>query len=152
MFTTLVSRDASLRAERSRTRSAQRLASRLTTERRTTLEPSMKVLGADFELANAIESDGAHRGDVSRAAQLLLRQIDGLPRREWWGGSDIEWGRRFLPSNGSSAYIDSDHLEINLPEHTRAEDHPAIVFAGLRLAREAQLAATAKLDADASIN
>jgi proteasome accessory factor A len=109
------------------------------------------LLGADFELANAIESDSACRGDVSRAARLLLREIEGLPRRDYWGGSEIEWGRRFLPSNGSSAYIDSDHLEINLPEHTRAEEHAAIVFAGLRLAREAQLAASSKLD-EGSIN
>jgi proteasome accessory factor A len=108
------------------------------------------VLGADFELANAIESD-SRRGNVERAARLLLREIEGLPRRDYWGGSELEWGRRFLPANGSSAYIDSDHLEINLPEHRRAEDHPAIVFAGLRLAREAQLAASAKLD-DGRIN
>jgi proteasome accessory factor A len=115
------------------------------------METCVKVLGADFELANAIESDSMRRGDVFRAARLLLREIDGLPRRDYWGGSEIEWGRRFLPTNGSSAYIDSDHLEINLPEHTRAEDHPAIVFAGLRTARDAQLAATAKLD-DGRIN
>src|SRR6185369_1468477 len=121
-------------------------------ERRHIMEPCLKVLGADFELANAIESPSARCGDVGRAARLLLHEIDGLPRRDWWGGTAIEWGRRFLPTNGSSAYIDSDHLEINLPEHTRAEDHAAIVFAGLRLAREAQLAATAKLDSDESIN
>lgn len=115
------------------------------------MEPCLKVLGSDFELANAIEAPSCRGGDVGRAARLLLGEIDGLPRREWWGGTAIEWGRRFLPSNGSSAYIDSDHLEINLPEHTRAEDHPAIVFAGLRLAREAQLAAGAHLG-DGRIN
>ena len=31
-----------------------------------------------------------------------------------------------LPSNGGSAYIDSDHLEINTPEQSSAADHPAI--------------------------
>ena len=53
------------------------------------------------ELANAIESDSMRRGDVFRAARLLLREIEGLPRRDYWGGSEIEWGRRFLPTNGS---------------------------------------------------
>lgn len=115
------------------------------------MEPCVKVLGSDFELANFIESETCNRGEVGRAAKLLLRKIHGLPRRDWWGGSEIEWGRRFLPSNGSSAYIDSDHLEINLPEHTRAADHPAIVFAGLKLAREAQLAANTDLE-DGRIN
>src|SRR5262249_53545255 len=72
-------------------------------------------------------------------------EISGYPRRDYWGGTTLEWGRRFLASNGGSAYIDSDHLEINLPEHTRAADHAAHVFAGLRLAREAQVAAQARL-------
>lgn len=109
------------------------------------MEPCVKVLGADFELSNAIEGEDYYRGDVSRAARRLLDEIEGLPKRSYWGGTDIEWGRRFLPANGSSAYIDSDHLEINLPEHTRAADHTAHVYAGLRLAREAQVAAASKL-------
>jgi proteasome accessory factor A len=110
------------------------------------VKPCKKVLGADFELSNAIESAHSRRGQVSRAARLLLDEIDGYPRRDWWGGTSIEWGRRFLASNGGSAYIDSDHLEINLPEHTRAADHAAQVHAGLRLAHEAQVAAQNKLD------
>src|SRR5215213_1011618 len=106
-----------------------------------------KVLGGDFELANALESRASTQSQsVYEASRRLLDEIDGYPRSRFWGGTAIEWGRRFLAGNGGSAYIDSDHLEINLPEHRRAEDHPAIVFAGLRLAREAQLAASAKLD------
>src|SRR6516225_3004517 len=116
------------------------------------MNPCVKVLGADFELANAIQSERGYGGDVSRAARLLLSEIDGHPRREYWGGTHLEWGRRYLASNGGSAYIDSDHLEINLPEHTRAEDHAAHVFAGLRLAREAQVAATTRLDDGSRLN
>ena len=62
-----------------------------------------------------------------------------------WGGTTIEWGRRFLPGNGGSAYIDSDHLEINLPEHARAADHALHVHAGFRIAQRARLAALDKL-------
>lgn len=116
------------------------------------MEPCVKVIGADFELSNALESPGSGWGHVSRAAQLLLDEIPGYPRRSHSYGTGIEWGRRFLQTNGGSAYIDSDHLEINLPEHTRAADHAAMVHAGLRLAREAQRAASAKLPAGGRIN
>jgi proteasome accessory factor A len=116
------------------------------------LEPCTKVLGADFELSNALEVGDSENGRVSRAAKRLLEQIDGYPKREYWGGTEIEWGRRFLSSSGASAYIDSDHLEINLPEHTRAADHPVIVFAGLRIAQKAQVAASAKLPQGGRIN
>ncbi len=116
------------------------------------MEPCIKVLGADFELANAIESEHHRRGDVEMAARRLLQEIPGYPQREIWGGTSLEWGRRFLASTGGSAYIDSDHLELNLPEHTRAADHPALVHASLRLAREAQVAATARLGDGERIN
>ena len=112
-----------------------------------------KVLGGDFELANALESRAATMSqNVYEASRRLLDEIDGFPKTRFWGGTAIEWGRRFLAGNGGSAYIDSDHLEINLPEHTRAEDHAAHVFAGLRLAREAQVAATARLDDGSRLN
>ncbi len=107
--------------------------------------PCKKVLGCDFELANALEDANSYDGNVQEAAKLLLAEIHGSPRERGWGGSFIEWGRRFLPGNGGSAYIDSDHLEINLPEHTRAADHAAVLHAGLRIARQAQVAAQAKL-------
>jgi proteasome accessory factor A len=109
------------------------------------MERCVKVIGADFELSNALELSHSRKGNVARAARRLLEEIPGFPQRDCWGGSAIEWGRRFLASSGGSAYIDSDHLEINLPEHTRAEDHAAVVYAGLRVAREAQVAATARL-------
>jgi proteasome accessory factor A len=109
------------------------------------MEPCKKVIGCDFELANSLERTGRGDGDVGEAAKLLLDEIAGYPRQRGWGGSFLEWGRRFLEGNGGSAYIDSDHLEINLPEHTRAADHAAVLHAGLRIARAAQVAAQQKL-------
>jgi Pup amidohydrolase len=109
------------------------------------MEPCKKVLGCDFELANSLERNGRTDANVSEAAKLLLDEISGYPRDRGWGGSFLEWGRRFLEGNGGSAYIDSDHLEINLPEHTRAADHAAVLHAGLSIARTAQVAAQAKL-------
>jgi proteasome accessory factor A len=104
------------------------------------MTPCKKIIGCDFELANSLD-----RGDAGEAAKLLLDEIAGYPRQRGWGGSHLEWGRRFLEGNGGSAYIDSDHLEINLPEHARAADHAAVLHAGLRIARTAQAAAQSKL-------
>jgi proteasome accessory factor A len=109
------------------------------------METCVKLLGADFELANAIETKGPYGTNPYDAARRLLAEIPGYPQGSVWGGTMIEWGRRFLSGNGGSAYIDSDHLEINLPEHTHAADHAAQVHAGLRIARRAQEAAAAKL-------
>ncbi|HZY88830.1 MAG TPA: proteasome accessory factor PafA2 family protein [Gemmataceae bacterium] len=114
--------------------------------------PCLKVLGADFELANAMEGAGPPGQAAWEAARRLLEEIPGYPRAPRWGGTAIEWGRRFLAGNGGSAYIDSDHLEINLPEHTRAADHAAHVHAGFAIARRAQEAATAKLPRGGRIN
>src|SRR6478735_276234 len=109
------------------------------------MEPCVKVIGADFELANAIETDGRYGRNVADAARLLLAEISGYPRTTYWAGTTIEWGRRFLAGNGGSAYIDSDHLEINLPEHLSAADHAAHIHAGLSIARKAREAASAEL-------
>lgn len=107
-----------------------------------------KVLGGDFELANALETRSATIGQsVYEASRRLLDEIDGYPRNRMWGGTSIEWGRRFLAGNGGSAYIDSDHLEINLPEHRRAADHGLHTLAGFRIAQRARLAAEEKLPA-----
>jgi Pup amidohydrolase len=127
-------------------------AAGLLLERRFFVEPCVKVLGADFELANALDLPHSKKGSAGKAARRLLDEIRGYPRRANWGDTPLEWGRRFLPSCGASAYIDSDHLEINLPEHTRAEDHPALVHAGLRIAREAQVAASRKLEGGGRVN
>jgi proteasome accessory factor A len=109
-----------------------------------------KVLGGDFELANALETRATtFNQSVYEASRRLLDEIDGYPRSRFWGGSTIEWGRRFLAGNGGSAYIDSDHLEINLPEHRRAADHALHVLAGFRIAQRARAAAEEKLPARA---
>jgi proteasome accessory factor A len=106
------------------------------------------VLGADYELANALEGRTYQAQSVREASQRLLDEISGYPRTHLWGGTSIEWGRRFLTGNGGSAYIDSDHLEINLPEHTRAADHAAHVHAGFRIAQRAHQAASRKLGSE----
>jgi hypothetical protein len=105
------------------------------------METCIKLLGADYELANAIEEDGEAGYSAWEAATRLLDEIEGYPKSTYYGGTAIEWGRRFLSGNGGSAYIDSDHLEINLPEHTRASDHALHVHAGYRIAQRARDAA-----------
>lgn len=62
-----------------------------------------------------------------------------------------DWGRKFLPGNGGSSYIDLDHLEICLPEVRSARDHVAAWHAMLRIARGALAAANDKLPAGRSI-
>jgi len=109
-----------------------------------------KVLGLDFELGNAII--GRQPDTARRAASSLLAKINGYPR-ENRGGTTIEFGRRFLDTSGSSWYIDSDHLEGNLPEHTSALDHPAVLYgAGFGQALQALRAAQAGLPAGARLN
>jgi proteasome accessory factor A len=105
-----------------------------------------KIIGCDFELWNAIlgRDRSFSFSGPSAAADRLLAEIRGFPVRPDWGTS-IECQRRFLSSNGGSAYIDSDHLEINTPEHACAADHPAVHFAGLRLAARAAAAASSHL-------
>jgi proteasome accessory factor A len=90
-----------------------------------------KTIGTDFEVWNALVEQGHQSADLRGVATRLLAEFDGYPLRPRWGTA-IESLRRFLPSNGGSAYIDSDHLEINTPEHSRAADHPAIHLAALR--------------------
>jgi proteasome accessory factor A len=116
------------------------------------MEPCVKILGADYELANALEANSSFGHNVWEASRRLLDEIDGFPKARAWGGSAVEWGRRFLAGNGGSAYIDSDHLEINLPEHAAAADHAAHVHAGFRLAARARQAASAKLPAGGRLN
>src|SRR5262245_29333696 len=116
------------------------------------MEPCIKVLGADFELANAVEGDGPPEQNAWEVARRLLEEVRGYPRLGGWGGTPIEWRRRFLAGNGGSAYIDSDHLEINLPEHVRAADHAAHVHAGFRIAQLARAAAMARQPGGGRIN
>jgi Pup amidohydrolase len=103
-----------------------------------------KTIGLDFELWNALVDPGRYPSDLRRAANRLLSEFDGYPLRPNWGSS-IESLRRFLPSSGGSAYIDSDHLEINTPEHASAADHPAIHLAALRQVSRAAAEANRKM-------
>ena len=62
------------------------------------------------------------------------------PEPDW----RLDWGRRFLPANGGSIYIDLDHLELAAPEVRSARDHVAACHAMLRIARFALHAANAR--------
>jgi proteasome accessory factor A len=109
-----------------------------------------KVLGADFELANSFI--GSTPRTPFQAARSLLAEIRGFPRGNR-GGTPIEFGRRFLGSCGSSWYIDSDHLEGNLPEHISALDHPNVLHgAGFEQARGALRAAERQLPVGTRLN
>jgi hypothetical protein len=109
-----------------------------------------KVLGADFELANSFI--GNVTGSARHAANCLLANISGFPR-DSPGGTSIEFGRRFLPACGGSWYIDSDHLEGNLPEHARALDHAHVLLgAGFARARQALRAAEKRLPSGTRLN
>src|SRR5436309_12288385 len=80
-----------------------------------------KVLGSDVELGNFVFGLEREEGTGAMASRALLREIEGLP---WLAptasGSFIDpahpsespkvdpqdWGRKYLPANGSSCYID----------------------------------------------
>ena len=64
------------------------------------MQPSIKLIGSDFELANAIEVPGRPDGAVAAAAKLLLAEIDGYPLGRSGGGTAREWGRRWFSSGG----------------------------------------------------
>jgi hypothetical protein len=116
-----------------------------------------KLVGADFELGNFILGVERSGGTGSEAARLLLAEIEGVPalgaqgrgRQTWlrgpYGYDAQDSGRKFLASNGGCAYIDLDHLELCIPEVRSAFDHAAASAAMLRIAREAQRRANARL-------
>jgi hypothetical protein len=54
-----------------------------------------------------------------------------------YGYGSQDWGRKFLPSNGSCVYIDLGHLEVCLPECLSALDSIAAWHAMLRIVRDA---------------
>jgi proteasome accessory factor A len=116
-----------------------------------------KILGADCELANFVLGLDfeVSTGTGSVASRALLREISGLPVREEPGVHDrngqsvrgferMDWGRRFL-RNGGCAYIDSDHLEICIPEVRSAADFVAAWHGMLQIAAGARMRANRKL-------
>ncbi len=103
-----------------------------------------KVLGADVELGNYLRGVEATGGTGPEAARRLLSEIRGVPSRGAHGCDEderpvnpLDRDRRFLPANAGCAYIDSDHLEIALPETLSAFDHVAYWRAMLLVARRA---------------
>jgi proteasome accessory factor A len=57
----------------------------------------------------------------------------------------LEWGRKFLPSNAGSIYVDMSHLELVNPEVLSAHDYVAAWHAMLIIAREALDRANARM-------
>jgi proteasome accessory factor A len=131
-----------------------------------------KIIGADIELGNFLLGPRASDPTGPLASRLLLAEFDGVPSHGtaggWLskpGGDRIaspraavhpsrriapgvharDWGRKFLPTNGGCVYIDSDHLEMALPECRDAWTHVAQFHAMLRLVQGAQRAAGARL-------
>lgn len=116
-----------------------------------------KLIGGDIELGNFLlgTTERARTSDF-KASRLLLREVNGLPRRDdegsssrsrWRGRWDDrgdgdyysqDWGRKYLPANGGCIYIDLNHLELATPEVVSARDHQAVWMAMLRIARRAQ--------------
>lgn len=126
-----------------------------------------KLCGADIELGNFIAGTDRAGGTGHEASQALLAEIKGLPIRQssyldnWWSSASAaprtnvtnlagacatatDWSynpqdvsRRFLASNGSSAYIDLNHVESAQFETISAFDHLAGWHAQLRIIRSA---------------
>src|SRR5262245_40984526 len=107
--------------------------------RRKRIQQVPKLLGADVELGNSILGVSDRDGSGHAAARLLLAQVHGCPAAPTWSGAadSQDWGRRYLPANGGSIYIDLDHLEICTPEVRGAHEHVAAWHAMLRIARQA---------------
>ncbi len=104
-----------------------------------------KILGADVELGNFIVGrESGEWGTGPQAAEALLEEISGISNRRL-AYHPQDWGRRYLPDNGSCAYIDLGHLERCLPETRSAFDFLACWQAMLRIARRARDSANDKL-------
>ncbi|MGE3840281.1 MAG: proteasome accessory factor PafA2 family protein [Vicinamibacterales bacterium] len=130
-----------------------------------------KIVGADVELGNFLLGPTNIFTTGAIASRLLLDEFDGVPdqrsmsgrasepvayvgdwgngsARSTWGGhvhSTRDWGRKYLPTTGGCAYIDSNHLELALCECRDAWSHVASFHAMLGLAQRAQRKAGAKL-------
>jgi hypothetical protein len=131
-----------------------------------------KLIGGDVELCNFIlgENEPAVMSD-HEASKLLLREVDGLPRRlssnydnspnglsslfsggyefddnySYVSSTSQDYGRKYLCSNGGCIYIDLNHLELATPEVLSARDYQAVWAAMLRIARQAQIDANENL-------
>jgi Pup amidohydrolase len=96
-----------------------------------------KIVGADIELSNFILGTAARNGTGDLASRLLLDEISGIDSGVGAAAQAADWGRKYLPASGACVYIDSEHLEIALPETFSAFDYVAHWRAMLRLVRDA---------------
>ena len=128
--------------------------------------------GGDIELGNFIQGGRYVSDTCTAAARAILNEVDGfscdngsLERvdRSDDGGHDAtrsttgsttadsfdpqDWYRKFLAANGGCIYIDLGHAEVCLPEVTSARAFVAYWHAMLQIARQAQVAANARLPA-----
>ncbi len=116
--------------------------------------------GADIELANYIVGvDNRGRSTGDEASRLLLAEVPGVlaisrddkdhdkdrPEGKRSSHDFGAHGRKFLPCNGGSAYIDLDHFELCLPEVIGVRDHLAAYHAMLRIGRRALVRANRRL-------
>lgn len=74
-----------------------------------------------------------------RYGTTLLGASEAVPLMAPVGDAEglTDWGRKFLPGNGGSVYIDLGHLELATPECRSARDHVAWSRAMLLIARRA---------------
>jgi len=115
-----------------------------------------KIIGSDVELANFVHGAElpACESTGPLAALLLTGEVDGIPAeknsrtRPYPMSPDAyvaEWGRVFLPANGSSVYVDAHHFEVNSPETLGPSDYAAAWRAMLRIADQARSDAERRL-------
>ena len=104
-----------------------------------------KVVGADIELSNFILGMAGPEGTGRLASRRLLSVIRGVSSGVVSTPDGIDWGRKYLSSNGACAYIDSDHLEVATSETRSAFDHVAYWRAMLATVRDAMGAVNADL-------
>ena len=125
------------------------------------------MLGGDTEFANFVLGATDPQGTGRIASRLLLDAIDGVrafrshrPMDTAPAGSndrpsdnnatlsdaslqpllgyDVQdWGRKFLPSTGGSAYVDLDHIEMPLPEVRSAGEFVAAWHGSIRIVLDA---------------
>ena len=96
-----------------------------------------KVVGADIELSNFILGMAGPEGTGRLASRRLLSVIRGMSSGVVSTPDSIDWGRKYLSSNGACVYIDSDHLEVATSETRSAFDHVAHWRAMLATVRDA---------------
>ncbi len=117
------------------------------------MERTPKLIGIDSELGNLVLGLDRDLGTGPEASRMLLAEIDGFPGPRSpdaliTAATSQDWGRKYLPSNGGVAYIDSSHLEVGTAEVLDAYHHVSVWHAMLRIVRRAMRSANARLGPD----